>query len=64
MKGSKKIVSLRDHKNMMDLMKQLYGNDEVKDDNKVGSAQGICGTKSPGVVAKVSSEVKETLFEE
>ena len=63
-RSAKKSISLSDHKNMMELMKQLYGNDEVKDDSKVGSAKGICGAESPGILAKVSPEVKEVLSQE
>lgn len=49
----KKIVSLRDHKNMMELMKQLYGNDEVKDDSKNIYTNRESGAKSPGEVAEL-----------
>jgi hypothetical protein len=50
---------------MMELMKILYGNDEVKDDsNKTGSTQGICGANSSSGLVEISSEAEEVLLEE
>ena len=49
----KKVVNLKDHKNMMELMKKLYGNEDVKDDFKRTDTQREPGTKSACELAKL-----------
>lgn len=48
---SKKVVSISEHKSMMDMLKQLYGNDEVKDDNtNVRNNNGDCRTSDKQIL--------------
>jgi hypothetical protein len=51
--NSKKILSLSEHKDMMSLLKQLYGDDEVKDDQKSTDTKREPGTKSFGQIPKL-----------
>lgn len=57
MKRGKKIISLKDHKDMMDAMRQLYGNDEVKNDDKnaihTNNTERESGTKGNSPVPKL-----------
>jgi len=48
---SKKVVSISEHKSMMDMLKQLYGNDEVNDDNtNVRNNNGDCRTSDKQIL--------------
>lgn len=49
----KKILSLSEHKSMMDMLKQLYGNDEVKDDIKDSDTKREPGAKGAREVVKL-----------
>jgi len=51
----KKIVNMRDSKEMLELMKVLYGNDEVKDDQTHNNTHREPGTKVAGKVVESSS---------
>jgi hypothetical protein len=51
--NSKKAVSLSEHKSMMDMLKVLYGNDEVKDDGKVSDTKREPGAKGASGLAKL-----------
>jgi hypothetical protein len=62
MKQRKKLVSLNDHKQMMELMKRLYG--DVKDDDKENSSSGMGGTSSASEMVVGSLEAKEPVFQE
>ena len=53
MKGSKKSVSLRDHKNMMELMQQLYGIDDEKNKSSNNNTKRDPGTKGASEMAKL-----------
>jgi hypothetical protein len=53
----KKIVSLHDHKAMMALLKDLYGSDTVKDDQKVCDTDRAPGTKGASEVVKLPSDI-------
>lgn len=53
MKGSKKSINLKDHKNMMELMKQLYGNYETTDDDQNNNTKRESGAKSVSEVAEL-----------
>ena len=52
-KGGKKVVNLKDHKNMMELLKQLYGNEDVKDGTKKPNSKRESGTESTSAVVKL-----------
>lgn len=60
----KKIVNLHDHKAMMELMKDLYGNETVKDDQAVCDTDRTPGTKSAGEVAELSPDTSGLLLQE
>lgn len=50
----KRIHTLSEHQNMMDLLKQLYGKDnEIKDDSKVEDTNGEPGASSTGEMVKL-----------
>ena len=51
-KCGKKVVNLKDHKNMMELLKQLYGKEEVKDDPKVCNTDRKTGTEGVSKMVK------------
>ncbi|MCF1193153.1 hypothetical protein LRR18_16310 [Mangrovimonas sp. AS39] len=63
MKRSKKVVSLSEHNSMMDMLKVLYGNDEVKDDStkKAKGAQEVHGSKRETGTDMVSEVDKSQL---
>jgi hypothetical protein len=44
-RSNKKVVSLSEHKSMMEMLKVLYGNDEVKDDIKDSDTKREPGAK-------------------
>lgn len=48
-------INLRDRQEVMALLKQLYGNDEVKDDQTISNPRGKGGTTRTGEVVKHSS---------
>lgn len=57
-KKNSKQINLRDNKEMLALMKQLYGNDEVKDDQACINTDRKPGTKVVGQVAGSSPATK------
>ena len=52
-RSSKKVVSLSEHKSMMEMLKVLYGNDEVKDDIKGSDSKRESGAKGTSGLAKL-----------
>lgn len=52
-RSGKKVVSLSEHKSMMETLKVLYGNDEVKDDIKGSDSKRESGTKGTSGLAKL-----------
>ena len=54
-RSSKKILSLSEHKDMMSMLKQLYGNEDVKDDTKVCDTNRKTRAKGVGEVVKPTS---------
>ena len=54
-KNKPKTINLRDRQEVMALMKILYGNDEVKDDQACINTNREPGTKVVGKVAESSS---------
>ncbi len=57
MKRRKKVVSLHDHNATMELLKQLYGNYEVKDDIKNSPSKRETRAESDSEVVNVSSDI-------
>lgn len=64
MKKKNQPINLRDRQEVMALMKILYGNDEVKDDQARNDTNGEPGTKSVGKVVEPSSTTKGFLLQE
>ncbi len=63
--SNKKVVSLSEHKSMMDMLKKLYGNDEVKNDStsteKTTSNETFCNTQRGTRTAMASEMAKSSL---
>lgn len=60
----KKIVNLRDRQEVMALMKILYGNDEVKDDQACINTNREPGTEVASQVVESSSCSKRPVLQE
>lgn len=45
-------INLRDRQEVMALLKQLYGNDEVKDDQTISNTRGTSRTKGVSEVVE------------
>ena len=54
MKPSQKTASLRDFKSFKDMIKDLYSNNEVKDDSKVSDTKREPGAKGASGLAKLT----------
>jgi hypothetical protein len=63
MKSRKQYVNLADRKSAMELLKELYGNFEVKDDDKSGVSEGMAGTNRASNVAVCAPEVEGLLLQ-
>lgn len=57
-KSKSQPINLRDRQEVMALMKILYGNDEVKDDQACNDTDREPGTKVVGQVVESSSTTK------
>lgn len=67
MKKQKKVFNLADRKEVLQLMKQLYGNDEVKDDTTTtttNSTTGATRTDMVGSMAESSPCSKRPLLQD
>jgi hypothetical protein len=53
----RKRVNLADHQAAMDILKQLYGSKEVKDDHPISHSEREPGTASTGEMDKAATEV-------
>lgn len=60
----KKTVSLRDHKEVMELMKILYGANDVKDDTKIPDTDRKPGTKSISEVDESAPDTTRLFLQE
>ncbi len=61
--SKRKTVNLRDQKEVFELMKILYGNDEVKDDQKVSHTHGEPRATRFGQVAESAPDIEGFLLQ-
>lgn len=61
---AKKQINLRDNKEMLELMKILYGNDEVKDDQANRHTNREPRAKSLGKVVESAPDTEGLLLQE
>lgn len=64
MKREKKVFNLADKKEILELMKQLYGSDDVKDERNIGNTERIYGASGVGNLAKISPDSEKLLSQE
>ncbi len=60
----KKSANLRDRQEVLALMKQLYGNDEVKDDTKISDSNGESRATGIGEMVVSSPDTERVLLQE
>lgn len=63
-KKMKKTVNLADKNAAQELLRMLYGNDEVKEDDNIGGSPGERGTESVSGLVELPSRVEGILLQE